>query len=137
SATLQNTSPLGLYSIRFEYAVAGSNDWKNVPLCWNLAAPYSCSWSTTGIADGSYDLRVAATRLFTTTYSSVLTDIIVDNTAPAVTMTDPSTPLSGTVTLGATASDGGSGVSAVAFQYARRGTSTWTTICTPTQAPYS
>lgn len=137
SATLQNTSPLGLYSIRFEYAVAGSNDWKNVPLCWNLAAPYSCSWSTTGIADGSYDLRVAATRLFTTTYSSVLTDIIVDNTAPAVTMTDPSTPLSGTVTLGATASDGGSGVSAVALQYARSGTSTWTTICTPTQAPYS
>ncbi|MFC7787728.1 Ig-like domain-containing protein [Microbacterium sp. MAHUQ-60] len=137
TATLLNASPLGLYSVRFEYAVAGSDNWKSVPLCLNILAPFSCSWLTTGVADGSYDLRVAATRLLTTTYSPVLTDVLVDNTAPAVTMLDPSTPLSGTVTLAATASDGGSGISAVAIQYAPNGTSTWTTICTPTQAPYS
>ena len=137
SATLQNISPLGVYSLRFEYAVAGSDNWKNVPLCWNLVAPYSCTWATTGISDGAYDLRVAATRLLTTTYSPVLTDIIVDNTAPAVTMIDPSTPLSGTVTLAATASDSGSGVATVALQYAPNGTSAWTTICTPAQAPFS
>jgi hypothetical protein len=137
SATLLNTSPLGVYSIRFEYSVAGSDNWKNVPLCWNLAAPYTCTWNTTGIADGSYDLRVAATRLFTTTYSPVLSDVIVDNRVPAVTMTDPGTPLSGTLTLSATASDAGSGIGSVALQYAPNGSSTWTTICTPTQAPFA
>ena len=42
----------------------------------------------------------------------------VDNTAPTATMTDPGTPLRGTITLASTTGDGnGSGVSSVRYEY--------------------
>ncbi|MET1058209.1 MAG: Ig-like domain-containing protein [Nocardioides sp.] len=52
-------------------------------------------------------------------------------------MTDPGTPLSGTVTVAATASDARSAVASVDIQRAPNGSSTWTTICTDNVAPYS
>jgi hypothetical protein len=61
-----------------------------------------------------------------------------DWVAPAVTLADPGSPLRGTVTLTATASDtGGSGVASVAFQLRGPNQSTWTTACTDTTSPYS
>ena len=61
-----------------------------------------------------------------------------DAVAPGpVSVSDPGTPLRGTVTLSGTATDSGSGVAAVRMQYAPAGTSTWTTGCTVTTAPYS
>jgi hypothetical protein len=60
----------------------------------------------------------------------------VDNVAPTVAVTDPGSPLRATVTIGATASDGG-GIASVTIQ--RRPTSggAWTTICTDLSSPYS
>lgn len=134
SATLQNAG-LGVYTVRIEYAVAGSGNWKS--LCLNLLAPFTCSWTTTAFANGFYDLRAVATQGLSTSISAVVADVLVDNTAPTVAMSDPGSPLSGTVTIAATASDADSGVSSVALQYALTGTSTWTTACTVTVPPYS
>lgn len=123
------------YAVRVEYSLAGANKWSS--LCTNLVAPYSCSWNTAAYANDFYDLRAAATAGGTTTYSALVTDVLVDNLAPTVAMTDPGTPLSGTRTFAASASDAHSGVAQVVIQYARTGTSTWATLCTVADAPYS
>ncbi|MGA9715222.1 MAG: Ig-like domain-containing protein, partial [Aeromicrobium sp.] len=62
---------------------------------------------------------------------------LVDNTPPAVTMTNPGSPLSGTRTFAATATDADSGVAQVVIEYAVSGSSTYKTLCTITDAPYS
>ncbi|WP_243842087.1 Ig-like domain-containing protein [Microbacterium hydrocarbonoxydans] len=134
SATLQNAG-IGVYTVRIEYAVAGSGSWKS--LCLNLLAPFSCSWATASFANGFYDLRAVATQGLSTSVSPVVADVLVDNAAPSASMIDPGTPLSGTVTLAASASDADSGVASVAIQYAPTGGSTWATACTVTTPPYS
>ncbi|MDR6986932.1 signal peptidase I [Paenarthrobacter nitroguajacolicus] len=134
-----STSLLGagttIYTVRVEYSVAGANKWNT--LCLNLVSPYNCTWNTALFANETYDLRAVAVAGLTTTYSATVTDITVDNLAPTVALTDPGTPLSGTRTLAATSSDAHSGVSQVSLQYARTGTSTWSTACTVTESPYS
>ncbi len=123
------------YTVRVEYSPAGANSWKNI--CTNLTSPYTCSWNTTSYSNGSYDLRAAAVAGSTTTHSTVVADVMVDNLAPAVSMTDPGSPLSGTRTFTATSSDAHSGVAQVAIQYALSGSSTWQTMCTLSIDPYS
>ncbi|PWN03023.1 signal peptidase I [Nocardioides silvaticus] len=137
SATLHNN--LLPYVVRIEYAVAGTGTWRT--LCGNLvAAPYSCTWntaSTTFVQGESYDLRAVATNGLVSTTSAVVSDVMIDNVAPTVTMADPGTPLRGTATFAATAADADAGIAQVQLQYQRSGTSTWTTFCTPTAEPYS
>ena len=55
----------------------------------------------------------------------------------SVTLTDPGSPLRGSVTVSGTAADAGSGVASLRVQYAVPGGSTWTTGCIATTAPYS
>jgi hypothetical protein len=64
-------------------------------------------------------------------------DAKADWVAPTVTMTDPGTPLQATVSLGATASDSGSGVQSVTIQRSPAGAGTWTTVCTDSGSPYN
>jgi hypothetical protein len=54
----------------------------------------------------------------------------------AVTLTNPGTPLTGTVSLSATASSN-RGIASVVMQAAPAGTSDWVTVCTDTVAPYT
>src|SRR5919202_1323664 len=54
----------------------------------------------------------------------------------AVSLTDPGTPLRGSVALSATASSG-RGIASVTFQAAPTGTSSWSTVCSATSSPYS
>jgi len=124
------------YTVRVEYAPTGTTTWKSI--CTNMTSPYSCSWNTTLAAypNGEYDLRAVATAGSSTTYSTVIAAVLVDNTAPTVTMTDPGSPLAGTVTLAATATDAHSGVTQVVLQ-AQLGTGTWRDLCTITAPPYS
>ena len=51
-------------------------------------------------------------------------------------MTDPGSPLSGTVNLTATAADSGSNITSVRIERAAAGSTTWTEICTDTVAPF-
>jgi len=61
-----------------------------------------------------------------------------DATPPgSVAIADPGSPLRGSVTVSGSAADAGSGVASLRFEYAPAGTSTWTTGCTATTAPYS
>src|SRR4051812_32076075 len=60
-----------------------------------------------------------------------------DWTPPTVSMNAVPTPLTGTATVTATASDGETGVANVVVQYLANGGSSWATICTATFAPYS
>jgi len=123
------------YTVRVEYAPSGSTNWKSI--CTSLSSPYTCSWNTTTFANGDYDLRAVATAGNTSTTSTVVEAVLVDNLAPVVTMTDPGTPLAGVVTLAATASDTHSGVGQVVIQAAVNGTGSWATLSTVTTTPFS
>jgi len=126
---------LTISSTAVQYSVAGSGVWKTA--CTNVLSS-SCTWNTTNVANGYYDLRsVVNVLLGGTYYSAIETDVLVDNTAPTVAMVDPGTPLSGTRTFTATASDADSGISQVVIQYATSGSSTYKTICTDTDAPFT
>ena len=126
----------GVASVKLQSSPAGLNTWTDA--CSDTTSPYACSWDTTVLSDGLYDLRAVTTdNAGNTTNSSTVTNRRVDNTAPTAGLTDPGSPLRGTVTLNATGTDGGSGVLNVQIQRAPTGTSTWATICTDATSPYS
>jgi Bacterial Ig domain len=141
TATLGATASDGedgssISSVKIQRSPAGAGTWTDV--CTDPTSPYSCSFDTTLVGDGLYDLRAIATNnAGGTATSTVVTNRRVDNTAPTAALTDPGTPLRGTVTLDATGTDGGSGVANVAIQRSPAGAGTWTTICTDTSSPYS
>ncbi|HZQ04091.1 MAG TPA: Ig-like domain-containing protein, partial [Gaiellaceae bacterium] len=132
TVTLTSTtsdSGSGVASIAYEYSPTGAAGWTATP----------SSWNTTLVGDGLYDLRVIAVDAAGNSTTSVaVTNVRVDNTAPATSLTDPGANLSSTATLAATGTDtGGSGVASVAFQYSPAGAGTWTTISTDATSPYS
>jgi chitinase len=120
-------------TVRVEYAPAGTTAWSTI--CTVSAAPYTCSVNTAFGPNGDYDIRAVAVAGSASYTSAVVQDITVDNLAPSVTMTDPGTPLRGTKTFTATASDTHSGIASVVIQSSTGGS--WTELCTETSAPYS
>lgn len=134
TAALENTDGRD-YSVRMEYAAAGTAAWQTV--CTDDSAPYTCGWATAGLANGRYDLRAVAGSGETTLTSPVVKDTMVDNAGPTVTMQDPGTPLRGAATFAATATDAHSGVARVVVQYAGSGSSSYRDLCSATAAPYS
>ena len=136
TTTLSGTGSL-TYQVDVQYVLAGGTDWRTITGCAGLASPYTCSWVTGSLANNVYDLRAVAVTGTTSTTSNVVADIEVDNAAPTVTMTDPGSPLRGSVTFAANAADAHSGIANVVLQYAATGSSTWRDLCTDTIAPYS
>lgn len=137
TASAADGNGAGVTSVAFQRSNAGANSWTTI--CTDNAAPYSCSFNTTAITDRQIDLRIVITdgAAFTTN-STVLTNRWVDNTNPAsATMSDPGTPLAGTVTLSGTGTDAASGVASVKIQRTPAGGSTWTDVCTDTSSPYT
>lgn len=132
--TVQNAGSAA-YSVRMEYAAPGTTNWKTI--CTTTVAPYTCAWNTAGVANDYYDLRAVATSNGVSTASATVSEVLVDNLSPSVTMTDPGSPLRGTVTLAATANDDHSGVARVVIQYAPNGTTSWTDACVLTALPYT
>jgi hypothetical protein len=126
----------GVANVKIQRSPAGAGTWTDV--CTDTTSPYGCTFDSTGVSDGLYDLRAITTdNAGNQTTSSTVTNRRVDNTAPSAGLTDPGSPLRGTVTVNATGTDGGSGVLNVQIQRAPTGTSTWTTLCTDTTSPYS
>ncbi|CAB4951342.1 unannotated protein [freshwater metagenome] len=129
----------GVRSVALQIAPNAGAETSYVALCTATVAPYGCTWDTTRVADGSYKLRAIATdRDGNAATSAVVSQRIVDNTAPTAALNDPGQNLQpGPVTLSATASDATSGVRQVVLQRASSATGPWTDVCTQTTAPYS
>jgi hypothetical protein len=128
--TATAASDRGVAKVTFQTSAAGANTWTDA--CTATTSPYTCSFDTTTVADGLKDVRAVATDSAGYSRTATVTSRRVDNTAPATTLTDPGTPLTGTKTLTATATDAGSGLASIAIQYRPSGGSSWTTICAAT-----
>ena len=63
-----------------EYSLAGADSWTTI--CTDASAPYSCSWSSAGRADGNYDIRAIATDALGNQGASALGTAYVNNTGP-------------------------------------------------------
>lgn len=125
----------GSRSIRFEYAVAGSNTWQNAPGCSvGTSSTYSCSFDTSGL-NGLYDVRAVGARGGADFYD-VQADVLIDNTAPLASLTVPPGVLSGSVELSVDASDAHTSVASVSIEYKRQGNSDWLACPTSANAPY-
>jgi hypothetical protein len=85
----------------------------------DLTSPYSVTWNTTGATNGSHSLTSVARDAAGNTTTSTAVSVNVDNAAPTVTITSPTSGsvVNGTVAVNATAADnaGGSGISKVEF----------------------
>ena len=125
----------GLAGVSLEYR-STTGTWTSI--CTQATSPVACAWNTTSLADGLYDLRTVATDVAgNQAISAPVFNRRVDNTAPTVTLTDPGTPLDGTIALASTTGDGnGSGVSSVRYEY-KLGAGAWTTACTSATTPFS
>lgn len=125
----------GVASARIQFRTAGTGTWTDV--CTDTSSPYTCDWDTTGVTSGLYDLRMIATDMAGNPFTSpVVAGRRVDNILPSVSVTDPGSPLSGTITLNASASDAESGVRDVRIEYSAAGAGTWGTVCTDPTTPY-
>jgi hypothetical protein len=126
----------GVASVQMQVAPAGSSSWTTA--CTDTTSPYACSFDTTSVNDGLYDVRAVATDVAgNATTSAVVANRRIDNTGPSVSVNDPGAYVRGTITVSAAASDAGSGMVSVAIQRAPTGSTTWTTICTDTTSAYS
>jgi hypothetical protein len=111
TATATNCS--GTTKVSFQYAPTGTSTWTTA--CNNVSSAtttFTCSWSPN---DGTYDLQAIATDGGLSTTSAKVTGILVDGTAPSITITSPanSATVSGSVAVTATVTDSGSGVNTV------------------------
>ena len=70
----------GVAGVVYQVSPAGQNQWTITPATWDTAA----------LVDGLYDVHVVVTdNAGNSAVSAPMPDVRVDNTAPAVTMTDP------------------------------------------------
>src|SRR5581483_1966701 len=69
----------GVASALFQRSPAGAGRWPTIGL--DTTSPYSVSWDTTAVSNGSYDLRVTTTDNAGNTFASTLT-VTVDNQVP-------------------------------------------------------
>jgi len=88
------------------------------------------AWTTTGVADGLYDLRVTTTDRAGNSFTSPTIGIRVDNTLPTGSVTAPSAAanIAATVALASDSADAGSGVATVVFEQKLSSGGTWTAI---------
>ncbi len=72
----------GMANVALQYRVATTGTWTNA--CATIAAPgpYQCTASSTGVADGLYDFRAAATDVAGNASYSVVTDRRIENANP-------------------------------------------------------
>jgi hypothetical protein len=105
----------------------------------DTTAPYTADFDTTAVGDGDYELRAVAIDLGGFSGVSALRTTKVDNTAPAVSLTDPGNGAivgGPNVHLAGAASDAGSGVASVRFEQRQVGAAAFTVISTDATAPY-
>jgi hypothetical protein len=138
-------------SVTFQIAQAGSGQWSTIgtpataaldgagnPIVDTFGAQdYTTALDTVMLANGRYDVRVLAEDSFQNNYVGGQISIVVDNTAPGVSLQSPGTPISGVVTLNASATDPVSGIASVTFEEAPAGSGAWSPIGTASSPPYT
>lgn len=125
----------GVAQIVLSWAPDGTSAWTT--LCTVAGAAASCPLATTSLPDEEIDLRAVATDQAGEQAMATVTGVLVDNAAPHASLTDPGSPLRGTVVLSTTSSDAGAGVGSVIIQVAPAGTTSWGTVCSAVAAPWS
>jgi len=121
SATATDSgSGLSTAGVSIYRSPAGLNTWTLV--CTDTSSPYSCSLNTSTIGgDGLYDFQATAVDVAGNTGVALVTNRLVDNTAPSATSSvSPASPnangwYNGSVTVTITATDGGSGVDKIYY----------------------
>ena len=108
------SAPAGIASIQFKL------DGSNLGAAGN-STPYSISWSTTGVANGSHTLTAVIVDLAGNSVTSAAVSVSVNNVAvspPTISITSPTTgaSLQGTVSISATASPGSLAIASVQFK---------------------
>jgi hypothetical protein len=112
--------------VRLQVAPVGASTWTT--LCSGTTSPYSCSWDTTTLVDGSYQLHAVASDSAGNLATSDSASTLVAN-APVVTMTDPGSPLRGTVPLSASlANPGGLAVTSFRIESSVADAGSWAAI---------
>lgn len=138
AATLASTSAdadSGVAQVQYSYAPNGTTSW--APACTATNAPFSCSFNTVPIVDGSYSFRAISTDTAgNVSTASVVNNIVVNNTVASVSLVNPGSLLSGTVAVNVNANSS-NGVSSVTIQRAVTGSSTYTDICADPASPYA
>jgi len=138
TATLASTAAdadSGMAQVQYSYAPDGTSSW--TAACTATNAPYSCTLNTTSIVDGTYSFRaISSDAAGNVSTASVVNNIVVNNTVASVSVVNPGSLLSGTVTVDLNANSS-SGVSSVTVQRAVTGSSTYTDICTDSTSPYA
>jgi hypothetical protein len=106
--------------------------------CGTFGAPTTIPGTPnqSGLATGCYEYTLTGTDNVGNAVA-IRTTVKVDTDNPSVSLANPGTPLAGTVSLGASASDGTTSVAQVAFERSPAGAGTWTTISTDSSAPFS
>lgn len=125
----------GVKNVVIAWAPTGTTTFTTI--CTDTSSPYSCSFNTTGLSDQEIDIRATATDNSNYTDTDLIEAVYVDNTLPTVSLNTIASPMTGVVTISATATDAGSGVDNVVIQRSSAGLNTWTTICTDIDSPYS
>ena len=128
----------GVSTVSFERSPAGANTWTAIGS--DSTAPYSVSWNTTGLSDGSFDLRAVTTDVAGNALTSGTVTVTVDNTNPTGSITAPAggaIVTGSSVTVSSNSADALSGVSSVTFQRSAAGANSWTTIGSDATGPYS
>lgn len=105
-------------------------------LCTLTAAPYVCTWNTSGLPDGAYGLRAVATDNTGLASTSATVQTTVANTF-AVILADPGEIQRGTVNLAVTLNSPGNTLYTVRVEYSVAGANKWNTLCLNLLAPYN
>ena len=133
-ATVRNEEKVT--SVEFQVASADTFAWHAIGSVGQ--APFELDFDTGRLADGLYDFRaVARDRRNGIDASRILRARLVDNTGPSVSLYEPigGAVLRGEVPVSARATDEGSGVTSVLFQFSADDGRTWRPVVTRSDSP--
>jgi photosystem II stability/assembly factor-like uncharacterized protein len=138
-AKTQGLSSIASYEFQYRPAESPeSEEWTTIETTTSSSTIFETNIEGKPVSDGLYDLRVIVTTAEGSKYESELTDRLIANSSPVVTLTtNPATDLRGTIALAA-AIPSTANVSSVSFQWAHSnsspGSARWTTIGAPLPA---
>ena len=103
TATVDDGAATGVSSVRFQVRPSATGIW--IDVCTATTAPFTCSADTNIAPDGVYEARAIATDGAGFSTTSALSAGGSTTPRRRASMTDPGSPLSGTVNLNASAAD--------------------------------